>query len=101
MRWLDAYRRQLVEEAAGRSDCFSRIIRVFRGIWIVLSICGVMIAGLMIGDEYYNGVGGGGGWSIIIGPVLAIVITIAGGIPYAFALLFLSVKRSNIEQLDG
>jgi hypothetical protein len=88
---LASYRQQLADEAAGRSHRFADILRYFRAFWIVSVVFGLAVAGWLIASELRNPYPGGG-WGFIIGPVLAIVITVAGRVPYALAQLFLSVR---------
>ncbi|WP_310496136.1 hypothetical protein [Sandarakinorhabdus sp.] len=90
MRWLDSYRRQLAEEAEGRSHRFADILRYFRTFWMGSIVIGVSVALWFIVSELRHPYPGSG-WGVIIGPVFAIVIIIAGRVPYALAQLFLSV----------
>ena len=91
---LAAYRHQLAEEAAGRSSRFADILRHFRAFWLGSIVFALAVAGWMIWSEIQHP-NPGGGWGFIIAPVLAVVIIVAGRIPYAIAQLFLSVRQDR------
>jgi hypothetical protein len=94
VRLLQAYREQLAAEAAGRSHRFRDILRALRLLWFVVIALGLGYAGLLIVSDLRNPYAGGG-WSMIIGPVVILAAVVFGAIPYKLGQLFLGVRADN------
>jgi hypothetical protein len=92
VNWLAAYREQLAEEAAGRSDRFARILRRFRAFFLVC--VGAGVAFICFGVWYMTTLPEGhtAGMAFIIFPYGALLISLVGLFPYGIAKLFLSVE---------
>ena len=95
MRLLTAYRHQLAEEAAGRSDRFKRILRALRRVWF--GFCALAVAWLGWGAWYviFGNLPDGGGMALIIFPMGALALVLVGAVPYSIGQLFLSARRTN------
>ncbi|MGZ8281694.1 MAG: hypothetical protein ACXWUN_01935 [Allosphingosinicella sp.] len=98
MNWLAAYRHQLAEETAGRSNRFARILRYFKAFWW---ICVALALGFLAYGFWLSGTAdpryGGIGMAFIVFPFGALLLVIFGRIPYALAQLFLSVRPKSKE----
>ena len=90
MTLLSDYRRQLIEIGAGRSRRFSSILRAFRVLWLLCVGIGLALAAWFIGSEFVHATEHGGGWGLLIGPVMALAFAVVGYVPYGIAQLFLS-----------
>ena len=101
MSWLAAYRRQLADEAAGRSHRFGDILRYFRVFWYVTIGAAVALSGWGIWLAMTQDLSGGKSVVLIMFLVGAIAIVLAGAVPYNLAKLFLSVTPTSGHEKDG
>lgn len=97
MSLLASYRQQLIDEAAGRSQRFARVLGYLKALWLFVTAVGVVLAAWLILSEVRSSDPTTGGWGFFLAPVLAIIVSIAGYVPYAIGQLFLSVR----PQIDG
>ena len=101
MSLLLRYRQQLVDEAAGRSHRFADILRHFRRFWLFCVGLGVAFLAYGVWVGFTEDLSGGAGMALIIFPVGAVLIAVAGGAVYGFAQLFLSVRKTSDTHDNG
>ena len=95
MKWLNAYRHQLAEEAAGHSHRFADILSYFRKFWYFTIALAVAFLGLGVWEALSLEPDKTAGMALIVFPFGALLLVIGGAVPYKLAQLFLSVQPSR------
>jgi hypothetical protein len=101
VNWLAAYRHQLAEEAAGRSNRFARILGYFRTFsWICVAI-GAAFVGFGVWYMLTYPGDGTASMAFLFFPLGAVLISALGGGVYGLAQLFLSVSKTSEFKENG
>ena len=92
MKLLASYRHQLAEEAAGRSHRFADVLGYFRKFWYFTIALAVAFLAWGVWEAVTLPPNSTAGMALIVFPVGAVVLAVAGAVPYKLAQLFLSVE---------